>query len=61
MASVVPSSGTYFSAKCRRITSPRGPVKTVVIIEHALLVVVCNVFATGDTYVDSRGDHFTKR
>ena len=55
------SNGTYFSAKYRRIASRRGPIKAVVAIEHAMLVVIWNMLATGETYSDPGGDYFTKR
>ena len=55
------SNGTYFSAKYRRIASRRGPIKAVVAIEQAMLVVIWNMLATGEIYCDPGGDYFTKR
>src|SRR5487761_2232966 len=59
--SVARSKNTYFAAKFRRIASRRGPIKAVVAIEHAMLVVIWNMLATGETYSDPGGDYFTKR
>ncbi len=55
------SNDTYFSTKYRRIASHRGPIKAVVAIERAMLVVIWNMLATGGTYSDPGGDYFTKR
>ncbi len=54
------SKGTYFSAKFRRIASRRGPVKAIVAIEHAMLVAIWNMLATGTLYSDP-GDDFYAR
>lgn len=54
------SKGTYFSAKFRRIASRRGPVKAIVAIEHAMLIAIWNMLATGTLYSDP-GDDFYAR
>ena len=54
------SKGTYFSAKFRRIASRRGPVKAIVAIEHAMLIAIWNMLATGTLYRDP-GDDFYAR
>ncbi len=55
------SKDTYFSAKYRRIASRRGPIKAVVALEHATLIAVWNMLATGENYHDPGGDYFTQR
>ena len=55
------SKDTYLAAKYRRIASRRGPIKSVVALEHATLVAVWNMLETGETYHDPGGDYFTRR
>ena len=55
------SKDTYLAAKYRRIASRRGPIKSVVALEHATLIAVWNMLATGATYCDPGGDYFTRR
>ena len=54
------SNGTYLSAKYRRITACRGPVKAIVAIEHAMLIAIWNMLTTGAHYCDP-GDDFYAR
>jgi transposase len=58
--SVARSKGTYFAAKYRRIAARRGPMKAIVALEHAILIAVWNMCATGSFYADLGEDHFTK-
>jgi transposase len=51
---------TYFDAKYRRIASRRGPIKAVVALEHAMLVAIWNMLATGSYFTDPGGDYFTR-
>ncbi len=57
------SSGkdTYLAAKNWRIASGRGSIKTVVALEHAMLVAVWNMLQSGETYSDLGSNYFTKR
>jgi len=54
------SSGTYLSAKYRRIATRRGPVKAIVAVEHAMLIAIWNMLSTGALYSDP-GDDFYAR
>ncbi len=54
------SKGTYLSAKYRRIASRRGPMKAIVAVEHAMLIAIWNMLATGAFYCDP-GDDFYAR
>jgi transposase len=54
------SKGTYFSAKYKRITARRGPMKALVAIEHAMLVAAWNMLADGAFYRDPGADYFTR-
>lgn len=55
------SKGTYLSAKYRRITARRGPIKAVVALERAMLIAIWNMLRTGMVFTDPGGDFFTKR
>jgi len=44
------SKDTYLSRKYRRIASPRGPLKAIVAIEHALLTAIGNMITNGVCY-----------
>jgi transposase len=59
--SAVRSSGTYFSAKYRRIASRRGPAKALVAVEHAMLTAAWHMLSTGELYRDPGADYFTRR
>jgi hypothetical protein len=59
--SAVRSTGTYFSAKYRRIASRRGPVKALVAVEHAMLTAAWHMLTTGELYRDPGADYFTRR
>ena len=54
------ASGTYFSAKYRRIAARRGPVKAIVAVEHAMLIAIWNMLTTGAFYADLGDDHYAK-
>ncbi len=54
------SHNTYLAAKYRRIASRRGPIKAIVAVEHAMLIAVWNMLATGTSYCDPGGDYFTR-
>jgi transposase len=58
--SAVRSTNTYYCAKYRRIASRRGPIRAVVAIEHAMIVVVWNMLPTGQSYTDPGGDFYTR-
>ena len=55
------SSGTYFSAKYRRIASRRGPAKALVAVEHVMLTAAWHMLSTGELYRDPGADYFTRR
>jgi len=59
--SAVRSSGTYFSAKYRRIASRRGPAKALVAVEHVMLTAAWHMLSTGELYRDPGADYFTRR
>ena len=52
---------TYLAAKYRRIASRRGPMKALVAVEHAILIVIWNMLNTGAFYSEPGGDFYTKR
>ena len=54
------SHDTYFEAKYRRIASRRGPVKAIVVIEHAMLIAIWNMLTTGAYYDDPGGDFYAR-
>jgi hypothetical protein len=43
---------TYLGAKYRRIAARRGPVKAIVAVQHAILIAIWNMGATGTLYDD---------
>lgn len=51
---------TYLGAKYRRIASRRGPVKAIVAVEHAMLVAIWNMLATGAFYDDPGGAFYAR-
>jgi len=54
------ANGTYYAAKYRRIAARRGPVKAIVAIEHAMLIAIWNMLATGTFYSDPGADFYTR-
>ena len=46
--------------KYRRIAARRGPVKAIVAIEHAMLIAIWNMLATGAFYSDPGADFSTR-
>ena len=54
------SKGTYFSAKYRRIAARRGPIKAIVALEHAMLIAIWNMLATGTLYSDPGDDFYVR-
>jgi transposase len=54
------SRDSYLAAKYRRIASRRGPVKAIVAVEHAMLIVIWNMISNGVFYDDLGGEYFTK-
>lgn len=58
--SAAKSHDTYLSAKYRRISSRRGPIKAIVALEHAMLIAIWNMLTTGSTYCDLGGDYYAK-
>ena len=54
------SHGSYFSAKYRRIAARRGPLKALVAVEHAMLIAIWNMLATGEFYCDPGGDFYAR-
>ena len=55
------SKGTYLSAKYKRITARRGPMKAIVAVEHAMLIAAFNMLTNGDFYRDPGAEYFTQR
>jgi transposase len=55
------SKNTYFSAKYRRITARRGPMKALVAIEHSMLTAAWHMLTTGELYKDPGADYFTRQ
>jgi transposase len=52
---------TYLGAKYRQIAARRGPMKALVAVEHAMLVAIWNMAATGTLYDDPGADFYTRR
>lgn len=55
------AKNTYLSAKYRRISSRRGPLKALVAVEHAILTATWHMLTTGVFYDDPGGDFYTRR
>ena len=55
------SKNTYLGVKYRRIASRRGPMKAIVAVEHAMLLAIWNMTATGALYDDPGPDFYTRR
>src|SRR5665811_1212277 len=55
------SKNTYLGVKYRRIASRRGPMKAIVAVEHAMLLAIWNMTATGALYDDPGSDFYTRR
>jgi len=53
-------SNTYLAAKYRRIAARRGPMKALVAVEHATLVAIWHMTATGALYDDPGPDFYTR-
>jgi transposase len=54
------SKNTYFSAKYKRITSRRGPMRAIVAVEHAMITAAWNMLTHGDFYRDPGADYFIR-
>jgi transposase len=54
-------SGTFYSARYRRLASRRGPMKALVAIEHSMITAVWTMLQTGATYSDPGGDYYLRR
>jgi len=55
------TTGTYLSAKYRRIATRRGPMKALVALQHSILVAAWNMLTNGEFYRDPGADYFTRR
>lgn len=55
------SKNTYLSAKFKRITARRGPMKAVVAVEHTIVIAAWNLLTNGDFYRDPGPDYYTRR
>jgi transposase len=51
---------TYLGVRYRRIAGRRGPMKALVATEHAMLVAIWNMAATGTFYDDPGADFYTR-
>ena len=54
------SKDTYQAAKFRRTASRRGPMKTLVALEHTMLVAIWHMITADVLYGDPGGDYFTR-
>ncbi len=54
------SKRTYFSAKCKRIPSHRGPMNALVAVAHAMLVAAWNMLSNGEFDRDPGADYYTR-
>ncbi len=54
------SKDTYLAAKYRRIASRRGPVKAIVVVEHAILIAIWTMITTGAFYNEPGGDFYNR-
>jgi transposase len=54
------SKKTYFSAKFRHLT-PRGPMKAIVAVEHAMLTAAWHMLTNREFYRDPGADYYTRR
>lgn len=55
------SKNSFFSAKYRRITSRRGPMRALVAVEHALIITAWNMLNNGAFYRELGTDYYTLR
>jgi transposase len=51
---------TYFSAKYRRLTSTRGPMKAIVAVEHAMIIAAYHMLTNAEFYRDPGPDYYTR-
>jgi len=54
------SRKTYFSAKFRHLT-PRGPMKAIVAVEHAMHTAAWHMLTNREFYRDPGADYYTRR
>jgi transposase len=59
--SIANTHNTYLAAKYRRIATRRGPMKTIVAVEHAILIAIWNMGHTGAEYDEPGADYYTRR
>ena len=59
-AAMSATQSTYLAAKYRRIAARRGPMKALVAVEHATLVAIWHMTATGALYDDPGPDFYTR-
>ncbi len=52
---------TYYSAKYRRITNRRGPMKAIVALEHSMLIAAWHMLTNGAFYREPGADYFSQR
>ncbi|WP_416399584.1 hypothetical protein [Burkholderia sp. LFS038] len=50
--SVSRSRTTYFSAKYHRIAARRGPIRTLVAVQHSILLAIWYILTTSEVYCD---------
>ncbi len=55
------SKDTYYSAKYRRITNRRGPMKAIVALEHSMLIAAWHMLTNGAFYREPGADYFSQR
>lgn len=55
------SKDTYLSARYRRISSRRGPIKAIVALEHTILIATWNMILNDADYLDPGADYYTQR
>jgi transposase len=59
--SIANTHNTYLAAKYRRIATRRGPMKAIVAVEHAILIIIWTMGNTGAEYSDPGADYYTRR
>ncbi|MGW0886083.1 transposase [Streptomyces sp. NPDC002671] len=58
---VARTKDTYFKARYKRLTARRGPLKTLVAVEHSIITAIWHMLTDNVPYHDLGGTYFTQR
>lgn len=54
------SNGTYLQARYKRLAARRGPMRALVATEHAMIISICHMLTTGQTYNELGADYYSR-